>query len=92
MAKHKTKFKKIYVLDTNIILNDVENIFVLSKNGENLIVLPETVLDEIDSKKSGLTEISYLAREFGRLYNDTELLNIERASNKKLTTISSKSY
>ncbi len=91
MAKQKTKFKKIFVVDTNIILNDVENLFNLSQNGDNLIVIPETVLDELDTKKSLLQEIGYQAREFGRIYNDAEVLSIDRASNKKLTTISSKS-
>lgn len=92
MAKRKTRFKKIYVLDTNIILNEADNIFTLSDSGQNLIVLPETVLDELDTFKSGLSEISYQAREFGRIYNDAELLQVDRASNKKLTTIHSKSY
>ena len=46
-------FDKIYVLDTNILLEDATNIFKLSDDCKNLIVLPETVLDEIDTKKSG---------------------------------------
>ena len=90
--KRIVKFKNTYVLDTNIILNDVENIFKLSNNGETLIVLPETVLDELDSKKSGFDEINYQAREFGRLYDDSEVLQIDRASNKKLITISSRVF
>jgi len=92
MAKRKTKFKKIYCLDTNIILNEADNIFTLSDNGDNLIVLPETVLDEIDVKKTGLSEIAYQAREFGRIYSDAEVLQVDRASNKKLVTIHSKAY
>lgn len=49
-------------LDTNILLLDANNLFLAEH-----IFLPETVIDEIDSKKSGLTEISFQAREFGRL-------------------------
>jgi len=90
--KRRTKFKKIYVLDTNIILNDVENIFLLSNNGENLIAIPETVFDELDNKKSGFEEINYQAREFGRMYDDAEILEIDRSSNKKLTTIASRVF
>ena len=90
--RRKTKFKKIYVLDTNIILNDVENIFKLSDGGKNLIVLPETVLDECDTKKSGYLEINYQARQFGRIYNDAEVLHVERASNKKMITVSSRAF
>ncbi len=50
----KMKFKKYYVLDTNILLQDSNNIFKLSQEGNNLIILPETVLDEIDTKKKWL--------------------------------------
>ena len=88
----KTSFKNIYVIDTNIILNDVENIFLLSQNGENLIVIPETVLDETDSFKSGFGEINFQAREFARLYDDSEILQIDRNAAKKLITISSRAF
>jgi PhoH-like ATPase len=66
-------FEKIYVLDTNIILDNAYNFITLSDEGKNLIVLPETVLDEIDSKKSGFDEINYQAREFGRLLFEAEI-------------------
>jgi len=55
-------YEKVYVLDTNIILNDHENVELLSNKSENLIVIPETVLDEIDTKKSGFDEINFQAR------------------------------
>ena len=54
--------KTSLALDTNIILLDASNIFLA-----DTIFLAETVVDEIDSKKSGLSEIAYQAREFGRL-------------------------
>jgi PhoH-like ATPase len=54
------------VLDTNILLLDANNITVLN-TGSDIIVLPETVLDEIDNKKSLLDELGYQAREVGRL-------------------------
>jgi len=63
-------YEKIYVLDTNIILNESSNIELLSQDGNNLIVLPETVLDEIDAKKSGHDEINYQARQFQRQLQD----------------------
>ncbi len=63
-------YDKIYVLDTNIILNNSQNILELSEKSKNLIVLPETVLDEIDSKKSGFEEINFQARSFARLLQD----------------------
>ena len=54
------------VLDTNILLLDAYNLINLGKDG-SIIVLPETVLDELDSKKTLLNELGYQAREVGRL-------------------------
>lgn len=54
-------------LDTNIPLLDVNNIIELGSQPNTIIVLPETVLDELDSKKSGHSELAYQARSFGRL-------------------------
>ncbi len=58
---------KFLCLDTNIPLLDVNNIIELGSQPNTVIVLPETVLDELDSKKSGLGELAYQARSFGRL-------------------------
>ncbi|MGA1931747.1 PhoH family protein [Arcobacter sp. YIC-464] len=66
-------FDKYYVLDTNILLEDANNIFKLSQEGTNLIILAETVLDEIDSKKSGFDEINFQAREFARLLENSKI-------------------
>ena len=67
------KFDKYYVLDTNILLEDASNIFKLSQDTKNLIILPETVLDEIDSKKSGFDEINFQAREFARILENSNI-------------------
>lgn len=71
------KFEKIYSIDTNIILNDAYNIFKLSQEGRNLLLIPETVLDEADSKKSGIDEINFQAREFGRLLENAKIISTE---------------
>ena len=63
------------VLDTNILLLDAQNIHVLGRGG-NIIVLPETVLDESDAKKSGFGELAYQARSLGRLL--TAAKNVEK--------------
>lgn len=68
-----SKFEKIYAFDTNIILNDASNIFNISQNGANLILLAETVLDELDSKKEGFDEINFQAREFARILSNAEI-------------------
>jgi len=60
MGKSK---KKIFVLDTNVILHDFNCIY---KFEENDIVIPIAVLEEIDNFKKGSNIINYNAREFTR--------------------------
>lgn len=65
------------VLDTNILLLDASNLETVASNYDNsTIVLPETVLDEIDSKKSGHSEVAFQARQFGRLLASTTVTSI----------------
>jgi len=64
------------VLDTNIILLDAYNIINLGKDGSTIII-PSTVIDEIDSKKSGTSEIAYQARQFGRLLAKAKTVSME---------------
>ncbi|QKG79505.1 PhoH family protein [Tenuifilum thalassicum] len=60
MAK---KSKKIFVLDTNVILHDFHCIY---KFQENDIVIPIVALEELDHFKKGNEIINYHAREFVR--------------------------
>ena len=56
------------VLDTNIILLDAYNLINITRSGGySAVVLPETVIDEADSKKSGHSELAFQARQFARL-------------------------
>ena len=57
------KTKKIFVLDTNVILHNYNAIYTFD---EHDIVLPITVLEEIDNFKKGSNEINSHAREFTR--------------------------
>lgn len=82
------QFDKVYILDTNIILNDAKNIFKIMEDGKNLVVLPETTLDEIDSKKSGFNEINFQAREFARILSNAEILNSRMVDDLTITTVS----
>ncbi|KIM12767.1 MAG: phosphate starvation protein PhoH [Sulfuricurvum sp. PC08-66] len=66
-------FEKYYLLDTNILLEDATNLFLLAQNSRNLIIIPETVIDEIDAKKSGYDEINFQARTFARLLEEAAL-------------------
>ncbi|NGQ93682.1 PhoH family protein [Brevibacillus sp. SYP-B805] len=56
--------KKIYVLDTNVLLQDPLAIFSFQ---DNEIVVPAVVLEEIDSKKRYMDEIGRNARYVSRL-------------------------
>ena len=58
---------KIYVLDTNIILQNLQNLYKISQNKTNHIVVPETVLLELEDKKKLSNELGYYARELARL-------------------------
>ncbi len=60
MAK---KIKKLFVLDTNVILHDYKCIYNFQ---ENDIVIPIVALEELDHFKKGNEMINYHAREFAR--------------------------
>ncbi|WCN38969.1 PhoH family protein [Aneurinibacillus uraniidurans] len=62
--------KKIYVLDTNVLLQDPLAIFSFQDNN---IVLPAVVLEEIDSKKRLMDEIGRNARYVAKLLDTLRL-------------------
>ncbi len=80
-------FEKYYVLDTNILLEDASNIFTLSQEGKNLIIIPETVLDELDSKKSGFDEINFQAREFARILENSNVIYSKKEENYRIIRV-----
>jgi PhoH-like ATPase len=58
-----TRKKKIFVLDTNVLLHDYRCIYNFQ---ENNVIIPITVLEELDKFKKGNDIINYHAREFTR--------------------------
>ncbi len=72
--------KKIFVLDTNVLLHDPNAIYAFE---DNEVIIPSIVLEEIDSKKRNADEIGRNARYIsrlldslrskGRLYDGVEL-------------------
>jgi len=62
MAK-KQKQKKIFILDTNVLLHDYTCIYNFE---ENDVVIPIVVLEELDKFKRGSDMINFHAREFTR--------------------------
>ncbi len=63
----KSSKSKIFVLDTNVILHDHTCIYQFQDND---IILPITVLEELDKFKRGNDLINYQAREFVRLLDE----------------------
>src|SRR3989304_7380567 len=57
------KKKKVFVLDTNVLLHDYKCIYNFQ---ENNVIVPITVLEELDRFKKGNDIINYHAREFTR--------------------------
>lgn len=57
------KNKKIFVIDTNVILHDYRSIYNFKNND---IVIPIVVLEELDKFKKGNDLINFHAREFAR--------------------------
>ena len=62
-----TRSKRIYVLDTNVLMHDPTALF---KFEEHDIYLPMTVLEELDNAKKGLSEVSRNARQVSRFINE----------------------
>ncbi len=60
MAKKK---KKIFIIDTNVLLHDYQSIY---KFQENDVIVPIVVLEELDRFKKGNDQINFHAREFTR--------------------------
>ncbi|MCF7885231.1 MAG: PhoH family protein [Candidatus Marinimicrobia bacterium] len=59
--------KKIFVLDTNVILHDSS---CIRQFQENDVLIPITVLEELDQFKTGNRTINYHARNFLRILDD----------------------
>jgi PhoH-like ATPase len=63
MAVRKTRQKKIYVLDTSVILYNHNSIYSFEDND---VAIPITVLEELDNFKKGNDTKNFEAREFIR--------------------------
>lgn len=63
MTKKRKDDKKVYVLDTSVILHDHNSIYSFD---DNEVVIPISVLEELDNFKKGNDTINFEAREFAR--------------------------
>ena len=62
-----TRGKRIYALDTNVLLHDPTSLFRFE---EHDVFIPMTVLEELDEKKSGGSELARNARQTSRFLNE----------------------
>ncbi|MDN5355007.1 MAG: PhoH-like ATPase [Candidatus Cloacimonadota bacterium] len=58
---------KIFVLDTNVLIHNPKSMFSFE---DNLVVIPITVIEEIDNFKKGLDEKGRNARQIGRYLDE----------------------
>jgi PhoH-like ATPase len=70
-----SKNKRLYVLDTNVLMHDPTSIFRFE---EHDVFLPMIVLEELDAAKKGLTEVSRNVRQVSRFIGD--LMNHQGAT------------
>src|SRR5687768_3108202 len=62
---------KVFVLDTNVLLFDPQAVY---KFGEHEVVIPITVIEEIDRFKKDLNENGRNARQFSRMMDELRAL------------------
>ncbi|CAM4051203.1 PhoH family protein [Bordetella tumulicola] len=75
-ARTQTDVRKLFVLDTNVLLHDPSSLFRFE---EHDIFLPMMTLEELDHQKKGMSEVARNARQVSRsldaLVNDAEQLD-----------------
>ena len=69
------KNKRLYILDTNVLMHDPTSLFRFE---EHDVFLPMMVLEELDAAKKGLTEVSRNVRQVSRFIGD--LMNSQDAA------------
>ena len=67
MSSESNSEKKLFVLDTNVLMHDPAAIFRFQ---EHDIFIPMVVLEELDSAKKGLTEVARNARQVSRFLDE----------------------
>jgi PhoH-like ATPase len=66
-AKKDIEGKRLFVLDTNVLIHDPTSIFRFK---EHDIYLPMIVLEELDNLKKGVTEVARNARQMSRFLDE----------------------
>ncbi|WP_254276902.1 PhoH family protein [Halomonas sp. 3H] len=67
MVRIDKKATRLYVLDTNVLIHDPASLYQFD---EHEVVIPMTVLEELDKHKNGVREIARTARQVSRTLSD----------------------
>nr|WP_163500450.1 PhoH family protein [Halomonas socia] len=67
MVRLDKKATRLYVLDTNVLIHDPAALYQFE---EHDVVIPMTVLEELDKHKNGIREIARTARQVSRTLSD----------------------
>ncbi|WP_434986421.1 PhoH family protein [Vreelandella zhaodongensis] len=67
MVRLDKKATRLYVLDTNVLIHDPAALYHFD---EHDVVIPMTVLEELDKHKNGIKEIARTARQISRTLSD----------------------
>ncbi|HDZ48478.1 hypothetical protein LCGC14_0036280 [marine sediment metagenome] len=67
MVRLDKKATRLYVLDTNVLIHDPSALYHFD---EHDVVIPMTVLEELDKHKNGIREIARTARQISRTLSD----------------------
>ncbi|MGS2744383.1 PhoH family protein [Halomonas sp. LS-001] len=67
MVRLDKKATRLYVLDTNVLIHDPTALYHFD---EHDVVIPMTVLEELDKHKNGVREIARTARQISRTLSD----------------------
>jgi len=81
-APRKPKVKKLFVLDTNVLMHDPTSLF---RFDEHDIYIPIATLEELDQHKRGLSDVSRNARQASRFLDEI----VSSASGKNAADIKS---
>lgn len=74
-----------YLLDTSVVIDSVDNIRSLSREGENLIIITDVVLSESDHLKTTPGSVGYMARRFNNFLKDADVTGVESHENHTVT-------
>jgi PhoH-like ATPase len=66
-SRKKLKIKKLFVLDTNVLMHDPTSLF---RFDEHDVFLPIATLEELDAHKRGLSDVSRNARQASRFLDE----------------------